>query len=158
MGVPLATTGLVHPVWAMVAMAASVSAVLLNSFGGRLLPGRPSPAQAAETAARCQEVSRAETRADVPATELTPLGAPAHVVLDVPDIHCAGCEQSIERRLATRDGIDEVNASAGEHTVRVAYRPDRIGVHEIEEAVTSLGFRVQAVHATGHESQTASGS
>ncbi len=39
-GVPLATTGLVHPVWAMVAMAASVSAVLLNSFGGRLLPRR----------------------------------------------------------------------------------------------------------------------
>ncbi len=37
-GVPLAVTGLVHPVWAMIAMAASVSAVLLNSFGGRLLP------------------------------------------------------------------------------------------------------------------------
>ena len=36
-GVPLATTGWVDPVWAMVAMAASVSAVLLNSFGGRLL-------------------------------------------------------------------------------------------------------------------------
>ena len=37
-GIPLAATGVVHPVWAMVAMAASVSAVLLNSFGGRLLP------------------------------------------------------------------------------------------------------------------------
>jgi P-type E1-E2 ATPase len=37
-GVPAAATGLVHPVWAMVAMALSVSAVLLNSFGGRLLP------------------------------------------------------------------------------------------------------------------------
>ncbi|MFQ6039622.1 MAG: heavy metal translocating P-type ATPase [Candidatus Poribacteria bacterium] len=37
-GVPLATTGLVHPVWAMIAMVASVSIVLLNSFGGRLLP------------------------------------------------------------------------------------------------------------------------
>ncbi len=36
-GVPLAVTGLVHPVWAMIAMVASVSAVLLNSFGGRLL-------------------------------------------------------------------------------------------------------------------------
>ncbi|MBI1900457.1 MAG: heavy metal translocating P-type ATPase [Planctomycetes bacterium] len=36
-GVPLATTGLVHPVWAMVAMAASVTTVLANSFGGRLL-------------------------------------------------------------------------------------------------------------------------
>lgn len=37
-GIPLAATGLVHPVWAMIAMAASVSAVLANSFAGRLLP------------------------------------------------------------------------------------------------------------------------
>ncbi len=44
-GIPLAVTGLVHPVWAMVAMVASVSTVLTNSFAGRLLPkaqrGRP---------------------------------------------------------------------------------------------------------------------
>ncbi len=37
-GVPLAVTGLVHPVWAMVAMVASVTTVLSNSFAGRLLP------------------------------------------------------------------------------------------------------------------------
>lgn len=36
-GVPLAVTGLVHPVWAMIAMAASVSTVLTNSFAGKLL-------------------------------------------------------------------------------------------------------------------------
>ncbi len=36
-GVPLAVTGLVHPVWAMVAMAASVTTVLGNSFGEPLL-------------------------------------------------------------------------------------------------------------------------
>ncbi len=36
-GVPAAVTGLVHPVWAMIAMAASVSVVLLNSFGDRLV-------------------------------------------------------------------------------------------------------------------------
>jgi heavy metal translocating P-type ATPase len=36
-GLPAATTGLVHPVWAMVAMVASVSAVLGNSFRGRIL-------------------------------------------------------------------------------------------------------------------------
>jgi len=36
-GVPLAVTGLVHPVWAMIAMAASVTTVLTNSFAGRLL-------------------------------------------------------------------------------------------------------------------------
>ncbi len=42
-GVPAATTGLVHPVWAMIAMIASVSTVLLNSFGGRLLPQPRKP-------------------------------------------------------------------------------------------------------------------
>ncbi len=35
-GVPLATTGLVYPVWAMVAMIGSVSAVFANSLWGRL--------------------------------------------------------------------------------------------------------------------------
>ncbi|MBI4278287.1 MAG: cation transporter, partial [Armatimonadetes bacterium] len=44
-GVPAAVTGLVHPVWAMVAMVASVSTVLLNSFGGRLVPGARKPAR-----------------------------------------------------------------------------------------------------------------
>jgi Cu+-exporting ATPase len=36
-GVPAASTGLVHPVWAMAAMAASVTTVLLNSFGVRVV-------------------------------------------------------------------------------------------------------------------------
>ncbi len=47
LGVTAAVTGLVSPVWAMVAMIASVSAVLANSFGGRLLRrggDRPSAA------------------------------------------------------------------------------------------------------------------
>jgi Cu+-exporting ATPase len=34
-GIPLATTGLVYPVWAMVAMAASVTAIFINSLGNR---------------------------------------------------------------------------------------------------------------------------
>ena len=38
-GVPLAVTGLVGPVWAMVAMISSVSTVLANSFGTRLRAG-----------------------------------------------------------------------------------------------------------------------
>jgi len=38
-GVPAAVTGLVSPVWAMIAMITSVTAVLANSFGGRLLRG-----------------------------------------------------------------------------------------------------------------------
>jgi cation transport ATPase len=38
-GVAAATTGLVHPVFAMIAMVLSVSTVLMNSFAGQLLSG-----------------------------------------------------------------------------------------------------------------------
>ena len=34
-GIPVAATGLLHPVWAMVAMAASVSSIFVNSLWGR---------------------------------------------------------------------------------------------------------------------------
>src|SRR5262249_25746109 len=33
-GIPLAATGLIHPVWAMVAMAVSVTAIFFNSLAG----------------------------------------------------------------------------------------------------------------------------
>ncbi len=39
-GVPTAVTGLVSPVWAMIAMISSVTAVLANSFGGKLIRGQ----------------------------------------------------------------------------------------------------------------------
>jgi P-type Cu+ transporter len=35
LGIPLAATGLVYPVWAMVAMAASVTTIFVNSIGAR---------------------------------------------------------------------------------------------------------------------------
>lgn len=35
LGIPLASTGLISPVWAMIAMAASVTTIFLNSFGTR---------------------------------------------------------------------------------------------------------------------------
>ncbi|SDY78490.1 copper-(or silver)-translocating P-type ATPase [Modestobacter sp. DSM 44400] len=34
-GIPAATTGLIYPVWAMIAMAASVTTIFVNSIGGR---------------------------------------------------------------------------------------------------------------------------
>jgi heavy metal translocating P-type ATPase len=51
-GIPLAATGLIYPVWAMVAMAVSVTAIFFNSLWGRpalfidavLSVGRPLPA------------------------------------------------------------------------------------------------------------------
>ena len=35
LGIPLAATGLVHPIWGMVAMAASVTSIFINSLWGR---------------------------------------------------------------------------------------------------------------------------
>ena len=150
-GVPLATTGLVHPVWAMIAMAASVTAVLLNSFGGRLLPARTKPKRVADTGAQRKDVSLSEAKTDVEAMEHAPPGGSAQLVLDVPDIHCAGCEQNIEMLLRGRDGVVVVKADAQMRRVRVTYQPDRIGLHQIEEAITSLGFRVHQAHVPGEE-------
>ncbi|TAM78265.1 cadmium-translocating P-type ATPase [bacterium] len=42
LGIPLAASGLLYPVWAMLAMAASVTTVLFNSFAGRLAKGTVS--------------------------------------------------------------------------------------------------------------------
>src|SRR5581483_2699400 len=70
-GVPLAATGLVSPVWAMAAMAASVTAVLANSFLGRLVPaGRRRP----------------------PALH--------RVTFSVPSLHCQGCVNTLRDALA----------------------------------------------------------
>ncbi len=35
LGIPLAATGLVHPIWGMVAVAASVTTIFINSLWGR---------------------------------------------------------------------------------------------------------------------------
>ncbi|MGH7108417.1 MAG: HAD-IC family P-type ATPase, partial [Acetobacteraceae bacterium] len=40
-GIPVAVTGILQPTWAMAAMVMSVSAVLVNSFGGRLVKEGP---------------------------------------------------------------------------------------------------------------------
>ncbi len=48
-GVPAAATGLVHPIFAMIAMLASVTAVLANSFGGQPLTARSAHSTNADT-------------------------------------------------------------------------------------------------------------
>ena len=97
-GVPLAATGIVHPVWAMGAMAASVTTV----HGGRLLPkGRRAPEAAAEPGARPEPVPPEEEEEEA-APEHTRPGEPAELRLEVPDIHCPGCEANVESVLGRR--------------------------------------------------------
>jgi len=63
-GVAAATTGLVHPVFAMLAMVLSVSAVLANSFAGQLLSGEGVNTEFALDERTDGEVSDGRTAAD----------------------------------------------------------------------------------------------
>jgi len=117
-GVPAAATGLVHPVWAMIAMVSSVTAVLSNSFGGRLLR---------------YGVPRREGEREVP---------PRHAEFRVEGIHCQGCVQNIERTLAGLPGVRDARAGIDEGDVRVEFAPDRVSLDELKQAVRELGFHV----------------
>ncbi|MCZ7566134.1 MAG: heavy metal translocating P-type ATPase [Burkholderiales bacterium] len=114
-GVPLAATGLVHPVWAMIAMAASVTTVLANSFGGKLIPARRS---------------RAPARAAVTYT--------------VANMHCEHCVRSIAEAVRALDGVEEVAGAPEEKRVTIRYRPQRADPDGIREAIVARGFEVAA--------------
>ena len=112
-GVPLATTGLVHPVWAMVAMLASVTTVLANSFAGRLLP-------------------KARRR-----------GRQAQLTLTIPDLHCEHCLASIKEAAGTLAGVEEVRGEPAGKVVTVTYREGVVEPEGIRAAISERGFRVE---------------
>ncbi|MFQ5954220.1 MAG: cation transporter, partial [Kiloniellales bacterium] len=122
-GVPLATTGFVHPSWAMIAMALSVSLVLANSFGGRLLrPGASGP--------RFVE--------PLPATAVSPDAT--DIKFRVPGIHCPGCVETIQAHLLTEDGVEEVVGDANARQVTVWYRPDAVTVDRLRGMLREIGY------------------
>ena len=125
-GVPLATTGLVYPVWAMIAMAASVTTVLVNSFAGRLVSRRPKE----------QPVAPEEHRA----------------VFNVPNMHCEHCVQSIEQALHGRDHDVAVDADLERHRLEVTWKDDALSAEGVREMLTELGFtprrRADEVHVS----------
>lgn len=121
-GVPLATTGLVHPVWAMIAMAASVSTVLLNSFGGRLLPKRRLK--------KAKEVARG--REDI-----------EKLTFEVPTIHCDGCVGIIRDALSRIPTVAEVAGNPREKLITVAIQRGALSREEIANELTRLGHVVE---------------
>ncbi|MFQ6017095.1 MAG: HAD-IC family P-type ATPase, partial [Kiloniellaceae bacterium] len=131
-GVPLATTGLVHPSWAMIAMALSVSAVLANSFGGRFLTRSPAQLNHAATLPR---KGRAE--------ETEAVESDAEITLSVPGIHCQGCVETIQANLMIERGIGVVDGDVKTKNVRVAYSSNVTSPERIGAAIARLGYRVE---------------
>lgn len=118
-GVPLATTGLVHPSWAMIAMAASVTAVLANSFGGRLAGSKSNSSHVQETPAPV-----ADTDQD----------------FSVPGIHCGACVNTISMYLKTEPGVQTVVGDAEKKTVRVSYHSQAISTERLQDMFQVIGF------------------
>ncbi len=112
-GVPLATTGLVMPVWAMIAMAASVTTVLLNSFWGRLVP----------------QIRRRQPELQ-------------QVTLAVPSIHCQGCVATIRDELVKLPIVVAVDGNTESKELVVTIRNGQGHRSAIEETITRLGHVV----------------
>jgi heavy metal translocating P-type ATPase len=110
-GVPLATTGLVHPVWAMFAMLASASGVLLNSFAGRLLPRKKG--------------KDAEQR----------------VTLYVPEMHCEACVNAIKDALQKKLGAIDIKADLAEHVLEVAFYNRDVEIEDVRKILREAGFK-----------------
>ncbi len=113
LGIPLAATGLVHPVWAMVAMIASVSTVLLNSLGGKLIP----------------KTRRREARMD-------------NITLKVPTMHCQGCAEAVRKALLQLKGVQDVTVDLMAKQVAVTYERDGLKAERLREAIAQVGFLV----------------
>ena len=112
-GVPLAATGLVHPVWAMIAMVASVSTVLTNSFGGRLIP---------------------KIKKKQPETKV--------VHLHVPTMHCEGCVSNIQTGLKRLPGVISVDSNLDKKDVIVTIRRDGLTKEDVINRIEELGHVV----------------
>jgi heavy metal translocating P-type ATPase len=113
-GVPAAVTGLVHPIWAMIAMVLSVSTVLVNSFGGRLLP-------------RAQRRARSAPE------------KPARITVKVPSMHCQGCVANVQEVIRRVPGVVSVDADLQTKLVTVAIQDGAVEREAICAAVSSIG-------------------
>jgi cation transport ATPase len=143
-GVPLATTGLVHPVWAMVAMVSSVTAVLTNSFAGRLLR------RAAEGPPPKEEEEHEHVHAETAVTE-EPAEEGEHVLrLDVRNMHCPGCAQNIGGSLKRIEGVESAVADHERGVVEITHIESKVTEGEIRDHLRELGYEVTGHAEHGH--------
>ena len=150
-GVPAATTGLVHPVWAMIAMVASVTAVLANTFRGR--HGRVRDDwTGASTPSRSDDDHEHDHPAEQ-APDTDEHDAPAHAgtastTMHVP-MHCATCSTRITRRLRSLDGVTGVDADHDRDVVTVDHDA-RVDVASLHETIRAMGFDVIDDRSAAH--------
>jgi heavy metal translocating P-type ATPase len=116
-GIPVATTGILHPLMAMSAMVLSTTAIMINSFGMRF--------------------SAIKERAD------EAMGEYSSLYLDVPGIHCQSCIRHIEQGLAAIKGIKAVAGDPVRKRLTIYYDRGRTGEDVIRRAIGELGYAIK---------------
>lgn len=115
-GVPLATTGLLYPVWAMIAMVASVTAVLANSFWGRLI----------SKASQYREQKKEQEQS---------------ITYRIPNMHCEHCVQTINQTLNERFEDITLKTDLDHSEVTVNFNNGSINDSILREALVEAGFK-----------------
>jgi copper ion binding protein len=62
--------------------------------------------------------------------------------LNVPDISCQHCKQSIEGAVGTLAGVGEVTVHVPERTVELAFDPAQVSLESIVAAIEGQGYEV----------------
>jgi cation transport ATPase len=143
LGVTAAVTGLVHPVFAMLAMAASVTLVLANSFAGQLLSGEGIETDFSVETVETEEAEEIEEEAEPEGTEAVEAidDKPARetVTFDV-DLNCGGCEERIVSNLSDRDGVRGIEADADERRAEIGFNPHVTSPEDLRGTIEDLGY------------------
>ncbi len=150
-GVPAAATGLVHPIWAMVAMLASVTTVLTNSFAGRLLrrahgEPQPDPQEIVEQRHRREHdhgglKEDADDAREAPPAEQATVDAEVRTSQLTVPMHCQHCSQRITDRVGALDGVRRVNADHQADIVTIEHTDD-VFEGQIRAKLHEMGFDV----------------
>ncbi len=125
LGIPAAATGLVYPIWGMVAMAASVTSIFVNSLWGR----GSYFFEAIRGVGRASQILEEERES-----------ALAEVDYLVPSMVCEGCAEKIGEALRALPGIREVKPKLAQKQVYVRYEPERVRAQDLREALAAAGF------------------
>lgn len=114
-GIPVAATGLLHPLMAMTAMVLSTSAIMVNSFGFKI-------------------------RTTIKEKAGEGIGEHTLLVLDVPGIHCESCIKRIEQDLLSKKGIKGVSGDVVNKKITVIYDTKMTKEEAIKQAIIDLGY------------------
>ncbi|OLS18668.1 MAG: Copper-exporting P-type ATPase A [Candidatus Heimdallarchaeota archaeon LC_3] len=119
-GIPLAITGLLHPVFAMIAMAASVTAVLVNSFVGEIF----------------SKPNHMDNQIELKKIEMTSM------TLSISTIDNQTSIGILEKALLQVSGIEQAEGDLFSKIIVINYHKEEVTIGQILETVQKNGHEI----------------